>query len=302
MAIQGNLVLNPEFETLDPGVPVFDDWDDSVVGAGTVAANAVDQRFGLRCLGLSTTAGPGDEAQVITSAHIPVDRTVQHVFRFNYATVAGALNDFTATIVQYNAAGVDLVANIDVNPAPSAVWAVSRTTILANTLDVDCTQIDILLLVDDDSNQWLVDLVSFAAVDNAAMSVFGTPLYVGGYAVGELTYFGGPGLSGETVDVTSHQSPAAALNAAAFREYVAGVKDGGSVSLEGNFMMDPTQDEFVADLSAGTLAVVDIFYPGAIAEWSFTGILSGFEQSAAFDDKLGFSGSVKVSGVPVLLG
>ena len=301
MPIQGNLVLNPEFETLDPGVPVFTEWDDSVVGGGVVAANAVDQRFGVRCLDLSTGAGPGDDAQVITSAHMPVDRTVAHMFRFNYATVAGLVGDFTASIVQYNALGADLLADIDVTPAASAVWAVSRTTIAALALDANCTQVDIRLLVDVVSNQWRVDMVSLAPLV-APMAAFGTSLYLNGLLVGELTNITG-GASGETVDVSSHDSPAAALNAPGFREFVAGMRAANTVSFVGNaYPANLGQVELFDRLSDGDAVLMDIFYPSAVAEWTLNGLAAGIEHSAPYDDKLSFSGSVQVSGVPILRG
>ncbi|MCK9599955.1 MAG: hypothetical protein M0R06_13005 [Sphaerochaeta sp.] len=139
----------------------------------------------------------------------------------------------------------------------------------------------------------------------AGYSAFATVLTkVGVGAIAELTSIGGPGISGETIDVTSHDSAAAAANAAAFREFVAGVKDGGSVSIEGNFTADASHLALFNDLAAGTRDNYTIEYPdgagGVLATWDIDCIGTGFEITGAFDDKLSFSGSLKVSGVPTL--
>ena len=122
--------------------------------------------------------------------------------------------------------------------------------------------------------------------------------------IGNLTGIGGPSLSMDTIDVTAHDSPDG------FREYVAGVIDGGDISLEGN-LVDSGSGEELTDL-IDTREVIGFcvrFASSATSTdalnydtWLFTGAMVGFETDAPFDDKIGFSASIKVSGKPYLTG
>jgi len=130
----------------------------------------------------------------------------------------------------------------------------------------------------------------------AAKSAFGTTLTKGGQAIAELTNIGGPSLSADTIDVSSHDSDDG------YREFVQGLRDGGEISLEGNFIPgNAGQAALVTDLNDGSLDEYVITIPAAVTTtWTFDAIITAFECSAPFDDKASFTATMKVSGKPTL--
>ncbi|MEW2383381.1 phage tail tube protein [Micromonospora sp. NPDC047707] len=113
-------------------------------------------------------------------------------------------------------------------------------------------------------------------------------------AIGNCTNISGPGLSRETLDVTAHDSPDA------WMEFVGSLKDGGEVSLDVNY--DPDKhDALVADLDDDEPRNYRLVFPTtAAAQWAFGAVMTGFEPSAPYDDKLTATLTFKVSGKPVL--
>ncbi len=133
----------------------------------------------------------------------------------------------------------------------------------------------------------------------AGYAGLGTILSIGGTDVAEVTSISGPGVSADTIDVSSHDSLA---DEDAYRTYVAGLLDGGEVSLEGNLTTAVAGNVIMTALEARVTAVIVITFPAAagVATWTFDGLVTAFETSAPHDGKLGFSASIKVSGQPVL--
>lgn len=130
-----------------------------------------------------------------------------------------------------------------------------------------------------------------------AKGAFGTTFTRAGNAVAELTNISGISKTGETIDVSNHDSPSQ------FREFIGAMKDGGEVALEGNLIISDANGQvgLNSDLDAGTVQTFAITFPAAVgAAWNFTGIVTKFETTAPFDGKLGFSASIKVSGKPTL--
>ena len=116
--------------------------------------------------------------------------------------------------------------------------------------------------------------------------------------IGEITNIGGPTLAVDTVDVTSHNSTDA------FREYVAGIIDGGDISLEGNVVSAAAANALV-DLSVSRAVVtfrIKFTVPsGSTAQdWLFCGIANSFETDAPFDGKIGFSAGIKLTEKPFM--
>jgi len=131
----------------------------------------------------------------------------------------------------------------------------------------------------------------------SGLNAFGTTFKWNGTALAELTSIGGPKLKVDTIDLTSHDSTSG------FREFVAGLKDGGEIKIEGNFIAGDTSGQiaFITDLKAGTKREVIITGPAAGAfTWTFDAIGTDYEPTFPDDGKLGFSASLKVTGVPVL--
>lgn len=129
-----------------------------------------------------------------------------------------------------------------------------------------------------------------------AKSAFGTTLMKGATPIAELTNIGGPSLSADIIEATSHDS------ADGYREFLQGLRAGGEISIEGNFVPgNAGQVALTTDLNDGTLDAYTITFPAAMATtWTFNAIVIAFECSAPFDDKASFSATLKVSGKPSL--
>lgn len=128
-----------------------------------------------------------------------------------------------------------------------------------------------------------------------AIAAFGTVLAKGGVSIAELTSIGGPTLSADTLDATSHDS------ADGYREFLQGLRDGGEISIEGNFIPDNAgQDALYDDFNDGSVDEYTITFPDSIAVWTFDAIVTAFETNAPFDEKLSFSSTLKVTGKPEL--
>lgn len=129
-------------------------------------------------------------------------------------------------------------------------------------------------------------------------SAYGTFLIWNYHKVLEVASLSGPSQSRDTIDLTSHDS------VDSFKEYVAGIIDSGEISVEGNFIKGDAlgQINFHTDMQAGTKRSCFIVMPMAIGgAWSFEAIASGFESTYPFDEKIGVSGTLKITGKPVLL-
>jgi predicted secreted protein len=107
-----------------------------------------------------------------------------------------------------------------------------------------------------------------------------------------ITSISGPGISREILDVTAHDS------ADAYREFLGGVKDPGEVSVDVNY--DPAvHDVWVDDLDDTDPRDYQLEFPEGTV-WAIKALLTSFEPTAPFDDKLTASTSFKVTGKPVI--
>ena len=87
------------------------------------------------------------------------------------------------------------------------------------------------------------------------------------------------------------------------REFLQGIRDGGEVSIEGNHV--PSDDgqaamytHFNGDGDGGGLEAMIITFPDA-SKWTFNAIVTNYQAGdAPYDGKLGFSATLKISGVP----
>ncbi len=133
-----------------------------------------------------------------------------------------------------------------------------------------------------------------------AKRALGTKLNIGAttlVAVGGLTSIGGIEISADTIDVTTLDSEDG------YREFIAGFKDAGEVSLEG--YLDATtgngQKELYDLLESGIVEDFAIVFPIATkTSWEFKGIVTKFSTGADLEDPLAFSSTIKVSGKPTL--
>lgn len=134
----------------------------------------------------------------------------------------------------------------------------------------------------------------------SGVAALGTKLNWGGEDIAELTSISGPSESMDTIDLTSHDS------ADKFREFVAGLHDGGDITIEGNFIKGDT---------AGQIAMHTDFQDGSIEAWIIkmpgwaggspqvngNGLLTAFSIDYPFDGKIAFSATIKVTGKPTLV-
>lgn len=132
----------------------------------------------------------------------------------------------------------------------------------------------------------------------SAVSAKGTVLIWNYLKVLEQANLQGLSQARDTIDVTSHDS------ADGYREYVAGLGDGGELSLDGNFITSDSNGQIAlhTDMQAGTVRACFLLLPMSVGQaLSFNAIAKGFEPSFPHDGKMGLSGSLKVSGKPTLL-
>lgn len=113
-------------------------------------------------------------------------------------------------------------------------------------------------------------------------------------AIADLTSLNPPGMSRETIDVTSHDS------VDAWMEFLGGLKDGGEVSADINYQ-PAVHDVLVADFEDAAPRNYQVVFPDTAATtWQFAAILTGFEPEVPYDDKATASLTWKVSGKPDL--
>ncbi len=126
----------------------------------------------------------------------------------------------------------------------------------------------------------------------AGTFAFGTTLTLG-TSVTNLTNISGPSMSADTIDVTDHSSTNR------YREFVQGLRDGGEVSVEGNYVYAEAVKVYNAFESNAVQAGVIITFPNGNTI-TFDAVVTSFEPSAPHDDKISYSATLKVTGRPVL--
>ena len=123
----------------------------------------------------------------------------------------------------------------------------------------------------------------------------GTTLTWGGVAVAEINAIGGISLTRDKVDATDLQSPDM------YREWIAGLKDGGELSLSMNFVRDAV-DEFVVDFDSGVIKEAVITFPDTGAtSFTFDGFVTGLEIGVPLETKVPCETKIKITG-PIVLG
>ena len=132
-----------------------------------------------------------------------------------------------------------------------------------------------------------------------AKRALGTKLKIGTsspVAVAGLTSIGGLELSADTIDVTTLDSDGG------YREFIAGFKDAGEVSLEGFLELEAGkgQKDLYDLYESGDVEDFTIEFPNNLGSWTFEGVVTGFSTGASLEDPLSFSATIKVSGQPVL--
>lgn len=119
--------------------------------------------------------------------------------------------------------------------------------------------------------------------------------------VAQVTNLGGPGLSLDTIDVTTHDS------SNAWEEMVGGIKRSGEANLE--LVFDPADNTQDATDTAGlgyrlknkVMTAFSIVFPDSgSTTWSFDGYVSGFDPGEPVDGALTASVTVRPTGSLIL--
>ena len=109
-----------------------------------------------------------------------------------------------------------------------------------------------------------------------------------------LTNIGGPEMSADAIDSTTHDITDG------FRTFEQGLKDGGSVAIEGKFKNDQSQEDLFKLFTDGTTVAMKIEFPASLATWTFDGFVEAYSTGAPLEDDAEFSASIKISGKPTL--
>ena len=110
--------------------------------------------------------------------------------------------------------------------------------------------------------------------------------------IAQVRSISGWGLSMDTIDVTSHDSTGA------WREFVAGLIDGGEITLDLVFDPDNTgHTNLRTDLTSRTSNTYDVRFVDPTPQiWSFTGFVTAFSPDASVDGDLTASVTIKATG------
>jgi len=133
-------------------------------------------------------------------------------------------------------------------------------------------------------------------VTKRATRSVGTKIKIGLNFIGDLSSIGSPSITQEELDVTTLDSEGG------YREFIAGFKDPGEVSISGFFVpSDLGQADVYAALESGDVQDFEIIYPAKLgAAWSFQGIVTAFNVTAETEEAIGFEATIRVSGKPSL--
>jgi len=117
--------------------------------------------------------------------------------------------------------------------------------------------------------------------------------------IANITNITGPGLSVDTIDVSSHDSENA------MEEVVPGFIRSGEVTLDANFVPEDEPDNthalLVEDMGDKVVRNFKLVFPDAVLEddrttWSFSALVTGVSPSAPHDAKLGVAITLKITG------
>jgi predicted secreted protein len=127
-------------------------------------------------------------------------------------------------------------------------------------------------------------------------AAYGTLFKRGATAIVYVTNIGGPGLSLDVEDVTSHDSPGA------WEESVATILRSGEVSLDIEYDPNAATHKnaaggLIADMVARTAQTYNLVFPSVSAvTWTFSAFVIGFEPGAPHDGALTAAVKVKPTG------
>jgi predicted secreted protein len=125
-------------------------------------------------------------------------------------------------------------------------------------------------------------------------AAIGTLLKRNGTTVALVSDINGPGMKGDTIDVTNHDNPDN------YKQFIVGLKEGGDVKAKIYF--DPaetTHTDLISAFEARSLDSWAIVPPVAgVTGWTFTGVLTQFDSKFKVNGPMEADITIKVSGKP----
>ncbi len=126
---------------------------------------------------------------------------------------------------------------------------------------------------------------------------YGTLLQRAGTTVLEILKISGPGMKADMKEVSNMLSPNT------YKEFIAGLREGGDVTFEGNYIPKDsgnTQVTLRTDFENGTQSSWTIVLAGSLGTWTFTAMVAALNPSYPLDDRIVVSGTLRITGKPVL--
>ena len=110
--------------------------------------------------------------------------------------------------------------------------------------------------------------------------------------IANLTSIGEIGVESEEIDATDLDSPNG------YKEFIAGSKDAGEVSLSGNIKDESSVEKMLALAESQSMEQWKVEYPSG-ATWTFSGFVKSFKDGEKSTDGLAtFSAAIRISGKP----
>lgn len=114
----------------------------------------------------------------------------------------------------------------------------------------------------------------------------------GDLKIANLTSIGEIGVESEEIDATDLDSPNN------YKEFIAGSKDAGEVSLAGNIKDEANVEKMLALAESQSMEEWTVEYPSG-AKWVFSGFVKSFKDGEKTPDGLAtFSATIRISGKP----
>ena len=115
----------------------------------------------------------------------------------------------------------------------------------------------------------------------------------GDYKIANLTSIGEIGVESEEIETTDHDSEGG------YKEFIAGSKDAGELSLAGNIKDETNVEKMLALAESQSMEDWEIKYPSG-ATWTFKGFVKSFKDGEKTPEGVAtFSATIRISGKPV---
>lgn len=110
--------------------------------------------------------------------------------------------------------------------------------------------------------------------------------------IADLTSIGEVGVESDEIDVTTLDSTGG------YKEFIAGSKDAGEVSLAGYVKSEANMEDMLALAEAQTIENWEIEFTSG-SKWTFSGFVKSWKEAeSTVDGVRGFTGSIRISGAP----